>query len=73
MLFPSSAPRNGVQQNGGLTKMDSPPPWILMYLRNIEITSMKLVWYLKISSETFYNMLKDADVIPHFGLTVVCM
>jgi len=34
---------------------------------------MKLVWYLKIFSETFYNMLKDADVITHFGLTVVCM
>jgi hypothetical protein len=72
MPFTSSTPRNGEQQNGGLTKMYF---FILslMYLRDIEITNMKLVWYLKIFFETFYNMLKDADVITHFDLTVVCM
>lgn len=45
----------------------------LMYLRNIEVTNMKLVWHLKIFCETFYNILIDGDVITHFGLTVVYM
>jgi len=44
-----------------------------MYLRNIEVTNMKLVWYLKIFCGTFYKMLKDADLITHFGLIVVCI
>ena len=33
----------------------------LMYLRNTEITNVKLVWYLKIFCETFYHMLKDGN------------